>query len=81
MSISEVLGLDVDGNVRLNPIYKFYEDEHTSLRKVSGNLVRTNSKMHQVQKLLNAGYGRDDIPAPNPSADILEQRMREMTEF
>ena len=81
MSISEVLGLDEDGNVKLNPIYKFYEDERTTLRKVSGSLVRTDSKMRQVQKLLNAGYGREDIPAPNPEAEALEQRLREMTEF
>ena len=81
MSISEVLGIDSDGNVILNPIYKFYEDENSTLKKVSGHLTRTNSKMRKVQKLLNAGYGRDDIPAPNPAADAIEERLREMMDF
>ena len=81
MSISEVLGIDGEGNVILNPIYKFYEDEKTTLRKVSGSLIRTNSKMVNVQKLLNAGYGKSDIPAPNPEADVLEARLREALEF
>lgn len=81
MSISEVLGLDDHDNVILNPIYKFYEDENTSLRKVSGRLVRTDRPMRQIAKLLNAGYTKTDIPVPNPDARFLEEKMRELTDF
>ncbi|MBR1476539.1 MAG: CpaF family protein [Lachnospiraceae bacterium] len=81
MSISEVLGLDENDNVILNPLYKFYEDENTSLRKVSGKLLRTNNKMVQVDKLLHAGFGKEDIPRPNPEADRYERMLREITEI
>lgn len=81
MSISEVLGLDENDNVIISPLYKFYEDDASTLKKVSGRLVRTDRPMHQIWKLLNAGYGKEDIPAPNPEAAVLEQRLREMSSF
>lgn len=81
MSISEVLGLDEYDNVIISPIYKFYEDESSTLRKVSGKLTRTDRPMKQIWKLLNAGYGKEDIPAPNPEAALLEQRLRNLSAF
>ena len=81
MSISEVLGLDENDNVILNPLYKFYEDENSSLNKVTGMLMRTNNRMVQVDKLLRAGYGKPDIPKPNPEADRYEQMLRDITEM
>ena len=78
MTISEVLpGLDADGNVRLNPLYQFYEDESSTVKTVSGRLTRTQHRMTQVEKLLRAGYTGKDIPAPNPEAELLERRMRQ----
>lgn len=76
MTICEVLpGLDADGNVRLNPLYKFYEDETSTVKRVSGRLTRTHHRMTQVDKLLRAGYTEQDIPAPNPQARRLEERL------
>jgi len=56
MEISEVLGLDENGNVKLNPLYRFEEDEHSTIDKVSGHLNRTKNKMQNVYKLQLAGY-------------------------
>lgn len=56
MEISEVLGLDESGNVMLNPLYRFEEDEHSTIDKVSGRLNRTKNKMQNVYKLQLAGY-------------------------
>ena len=81
MSISEVLGLDENDNVILSPLYKFYEDENSTLQKVTGKLMRTNNKMVQVDKLLRAGFGKQDIPKPNPEADRYEQMLRDITEM
>lgn len=47
------------GEIKLNPLYKFVEDEKTTLHKVSGRLVRTENKMIGVQKLRNAGINID----------------------
>lgn len=47
------------GEIKLNPLYKFVEDEKTTLTKVSGRLVRTENKMIGVQKLRNAGINID----------------------
>lgn len=78
MTISEVLpGLDAEGNVRLNTLYKFYEDETSTVKKVSGKLTRTHHRMTQVDKLLRAGYTESDIPAPNPQARLLEERLNQ----
>lgn len=81
MSISEVLGMDEHDNVIVSPLYKFYEDETSTLKKVSGQLIRTERPMQQIWKLLNAGYGKEDIPAPNPRAAELEKRLADMRGF
>lgn len=55
MEISEVLGMK-DGEVVLNPIYVFKEDEKTTLEKVSGSLVRTENPFQNTHKLQLMGY-------------------------
>lgn len=54
MEITEVVGYE-DGKIILNPIYKFEEDEHTSLKKVSGSLKRTKNKIINQDKFILAG--------------------------
>ncbi len=54
MEISEVLGYK-NGEIVLNPLYKFVEDDKSTLRKVSGSLKRTENKMQNVFKLKLAG--------------------------
>ena len=56
MAITEVLGLDEQGNVLLNPLYEFKEDENSTLEHVSGSLIRTDHKMVNTFKLQLAGY-------------------------
>ena len=55
MEICEVLGLDKDGNVELNPLYVFEEDEKSTLEHVHGSLNRTKNPMVNVSKLQLAG--------------------------
>lgn len=59
MAITEVLGLDERGNIMLNPLYEFVEDETSTLEHVSGGLRRTENKMQNVFKLQLAGYHTD----------------------
>lgn len=59
MAITEVLGLDAQGNIMLNPLYEFEEDENSTLEHVSGQLKRTDNKMQNVFKLQLAGYRQD----------------------
>lgn len=59
MAITEVLGLDAQGNIMLNPLYEFEEDENSTLEHVSGQLKRTDKKMQNVFKLQLAGYRQD----------------------
>ena len=54
MEITEVVGYK-DGQVILNPLYVFEEDENSTLEKVSGSLNRTANKMEKVLKLQQAG--------------------------
>lgn len=54
MEITEVVGMK-DGEIELNPLYRFEEDENSTLRKVSGSLKRTDNKMKNTLKLLQAG--------------------------
>lgn len=56
MAITEVLGLDENGNIMLNPLYEFVEDERSTMEHVSGALLRTENKMQNVFKLQLAGY-------------------------
>lgn len=55
MAISEVLGINSDGEIIINPLYEFVEDEYSTLEHVSGSLQRTENKMVNTQKLVLAG--------------------------
>lgn len=59
MAITEVRGLDEQGNIMLNPLYEFVEDENSTLEHVSGQLRRTENKMQNVFKLQLAGFRQD----------------------
>lgn len=54
MEIAEVLGYK-DGQIQLNPLYRFEEDEKSTLEKVSGSLRRTENPMKNVFKLQLSG--------------------------
>ncbi len=54
MEISEVLGME-NGEIVMNPLYIFEEDEHSTLTRVSGSLRRTANPMVHVEKLRMAG--------------------------
>jgi len=54
MEITEVVGYE-NGEIILNPLYKFEEDENSTLEKVSGSLNRTKNPMKNVFKLHLAG--------------------------
>ena len=54
MEITEVVGVE-NGQIILNPLYKFEEDENSTLEKVSGSLKRTENKMVNDFKLKLAG--------------------------
>lgn len=59
MEITEVLGMK-DGEIQLNPLYVFEEDENSTLDRVSGRLKRTDNKMQNVFKLQLTGI-REEI--------------------
>lgn len=54
MEITEVVGYE-NGKIILNPLYRFEEDEKSTLEHVSGKLVRTENKMQKDFKLQLAG--------------------------
>lgn len=54
MEICEVVGYE-DGKIVLNPLYKFEEDENSTMEKVSGSLKRTKNKMQNDFKLRLSG--------------------------
>ena len=54
MEITEVVGME-NGKIILNPLYKFEEDEKTTVRKVSGRLKRTENKMIHPDKFIASG--------------------------
>ena len=58
VEITEVLGYD-KGEIILNPLYVFQEDETSTLEKVSGGLVRTDNPMRNTEKLRQAGISED----------------------
>lgn len=58
MEITEVVGYK-DGQIILNPLYVFEEDENSTLEKVSGRLVRTENKMQNTYKLRLSGIKED----------------------
>ena len=56
VEIAEVLDeLDDRGEIQLNPLYVFREDESSTLEKVSGSLVRTENPLVKTEKLQLAG--------------------------
>lgn len=59
MEITEIVGYE-NGQIILNPLYVFEEDENSTLEKVSGKLKRTENKMRNVFKLRLSGY-KDNI--------------------
>ena len=59
MEITEVLGYE-DGKIILNPLYRFEEDENSTLTKVSGSLKRTSNPMKNDYKLRLSGF-KDEI--------------------
>lgn len=54
VEISEVLGYE-NGQIKLNTLYKFEENDKSTLEKVSGALKRTNNKMVHTDKLRMSG--------------------------
>ena len=54
MEICEVVGYE-NGKIVLNPLYKFEEDENTTLEKVSGRLIRTENPLINNFKLKLSG--------------------------
>ncbi|MCI8669372.1 MAG: CpaF family protein [Lachnospiraceae bacterium] len=55
MEITEVVGYE-NGQIKLNPLYVFEEDENTTLEKVSGFLKRTKNPLVNDFKLKLMGY-------------------------
>ena len=58
MEICEVVGYEPGsdgGKIILNPLYKFVEDENSTLTKVSGSLKRTDNPMKNDHKLRLSG--------------------------
>ena len=55
MEITEVVGYE-DGQIILNPLYVFEEDENSTLEKVSGSLKRTANPLKNDFKLKLMGY-------------------------
>lgn len=55
MEITEVVGYD-NGEIILNPLFVFEEDEDSTLTKVSGSLKRTGNKLQNDLKLKMMGY-------------------------
>nr|WP_027871384.1 CpaF family protein [[Eubacterium] cellulosolvens] len=58
MEISEVTGYE-NGQIQLNPLYKFVEDEHSTLEIVSGKLKRTKNAMQNTYKMKLAGFSKE----------------------
>lgn len=54
IEICEVLDYK-DGEIRLNPLYKFEEQGEDENKKIIGELKRTKNKMVNIQKFLSAG--------------------------
>lgn len=55
MEITEVVGYE-NGEIILNPLYRFVEDESSTLEKVSGSLQRTDNPLVNDFKLQLYGY-------------------------
>lgn len=55
MEITEVVGY-TDGEIVLNPLYVFEEDDNSTIDKVSGELKRSNNPLQKDFKLKLMGY-------------------------
>ncbi|MCR5587220.1 MAG: CpaF family protein [Lachnospiraceae bacterium] len=55
MEITEIVGYE-NGEIKLNPLYVFEEDENSTLEHVSGSLKRTENKIINDFKLQLMGY-------------------------
>jgi flp pilus assembly protein, ATPase cpaF len=55
MEITEVVGLK-DGEIELNPLYVFEENEESTMEKVVGELKRTKNPLKNTFKLKLMGY-------------------------
>lgn len=58
MEITEVVGYK-NGQIQLNPLYRFEEDEKSTAEKVSGSLKRTKNPMIKTDKLRLAGITKE----------------------
>ncbi len=58
MEITEVLGIE-NGEIKLNPLYVFRENEHSTMEKVQGSLERTENRLRNSKKLELSGYKLD----------------------
>lgn len=58
MEITEVIGYE-NGEIILNPLYRFEEDENSTMEKVSGSLKRTDNPLKNDFKLRLAGIYED----------------------
>lgn len=58
MEITEVVGYE-KGEIVLNPLYVFEENEQSTLEKVSGSLNRTKNPMVNTWKLQLAGIKKE----------------------
>ncbi len=58
MEITEVTGFK-DGEIQLNPLYAFEEDENSTMEHVSGSLKRTSNPLKNDFKLRLAGIYED----------------------
>lgn len=58
MAITEVVGYK-NGEIILNPLYEFREDEKSTIDHVSGKLIRTENPMQNDFKLRLSGYRGD----------------------
>lgn len=54
MEISEITGHE-QGEIKINPIYHFVEDENSTIEKVSGRLMRTENPFVKTDKLRMSG--------------------------
>ena len=55
MEITEVVGLK-DGEIELNPLYVFEENEESTMERVVGELKRTKNPLKNTFKLKLMGY-------------------------
>lgn len=58
MEITEVIGYE-NGEIKLNPLFVFEEDENSTMEKVSGSLKRTSNPLMNDFKLRLAGIYED----------------------